>query len=195
MDYYQELGLKPTAAVEEIRQAYKLLARLVHPDGQTDPQLRAMADRQMQRLNDILATLTDEQKRKEYDSTLQVLSAPRVPVPPPDPPPVSIPRPALPHWSRPPVPEPVPLHWRSRMPEWAQTVMQYGFWIVLGTILPRLGCRPPYSRSYQPLRRLSESPISIAIIDTRVAELRQTLRIPSKYDGLRIRASRCADGL
>jgi hypothetical protein len=70
MDYYEELGLKPTATVPEIRQAYKVFARLVHPDGQPNQQIRQMAERQMTRLNEILATLTDEQARREYDAGL-----------------------------------------------------------------------------------------------------------------------------
>ncbi len=121
MDYYQELGLKPAATVEEIRQAYKLLARLVHPDAQTDPTLRAMADRQMQRLNEILATLTDGRKRHEYDSSLLVLGPPlrRVPAPP---------APAL-----------LVDDWRTRLPEWAQLAVQYWFWLALALALLCVG--------------------------------------------------------
>ncbi|HUB79457.1 MAG TPA: J domain-containing protein [Bryobacteraceae bacterium] len=72
MDYYEELGLPRTAPVQEIRQAYKVLARLVHPDGQANQQAREMAERQMKRLNQILATLTDEQARREYDARLEI---------------------------------------------------------------------------------------------------------------------------
>jgi len=50
--------------------AYKTLARLMHPDGQVDEKLRAMAERQMTRLNEILATLTDADRRREYDQKL-----------------------------------------------------------------------------------------------------------------------------
>jgi len=71
MDYYEELGLTRTATVQEIRQAYKVLARLVHPDGQVNTPVRDMAERQMKRLNQILATLTDDSARREYDATLE----------------------------------------------------------------------------------------------------------------------------
>src|SRR5208283_2925549 len=69
--YYEELGLQRTATVQEIRHAYKLLAKLVHPDGQANEPVRDMAERQMKRLNQILATLTNEQTRREYDAGLE----------------------------------------------------------------------------------------------------------------------------
>ena len=88
MNYYEELGIRQDAAIAEIRQAYKLLARLLHPDGQPDAQLKAMAECQMRRLNEILAVLTDSQKRRQYDESLG--SSPRAALewapPPPDPP-------------------------------------------------------------------------------------------------------------
>jgi len=70
MNYYEELGVERDAGVEQIHRAYRTLARLVHPDGQEDEQLRAMAGRQMARLNEILATLTDAARRREYDRRL-----------------------------------------------------------------------------------------------------------------------------
>ncbi|MGA2038128.1 MAG: DnaJ domain-containing protein [Bryobacteraceae bacterium] len=70
MNYYEELGIRQDAAIEEIRQAYKMLARLLHPDAQPDARLKAMAECQMKRLNEILATLTDSQKRRLYDESL-----------------------------------------------------------------------------------------------------------------------------
>jgi hypothetical protein len=70
MNHYEELGVGCGAPTEEIRQAYKTLVRLLHPDGQTDEKLKAMAERQMQRLNGILEVLTDPQRRREYDEGL-----------------------------------------------------------------------------------------------------------------------------
>jgi len=81
MDYYEELGLKPTATSQEIRQAYKVMARLVHPDGQADERVREMAERQMRRLNQILATLTDDHARRAYDAELALTSGSGTPVP------------------------------------------------------------------------------------------------------------------
>jgi hypothetical protein len=70
MNYYEELGLPQDARIEEIRQAYKVLARLLHPDAQPDERLKTMAEYQMRRLNGILAVLTDTRKRRQYDESL-----------------------------------------------------------------------------------------------------------------------------
>jgi curved DNA-binding protein CbpA len=70
MNYYEELGIRQDAPLEEIRQAYKLLARLLHPDGQPEARLKAMGECQMRRLNEILAILTDPMKRRQYDESL-----------------------------------------------------------------------------------------------------------------------------
>lgn len=67
MDYYEELGLSPQATPEEIRQAYRRLARLLHPDRLQDPELRRLADCQMKRLNAVYAVLSDPDKRRAYD--------------------------------------------------------------------------------------------------------------------------------
>jgi curved DNA-binding protein CbpA len=45
MNYYEELGLKPSASAEEIRQAYRELARLLHPDQHQEEGLRRAAER------------------------------------------------------------------------------------------------------------------------------------------------------
>jgi hypothetical protein len=70
MTYYEELGLRPDATPEEIRQAYRHLARLLHPDAQGDQTLRSFAERQMARLNAIHATLADPIRRQQYDASL-----------------------------------------------------------------------------------------------------------------------------
>ena len=75
MNYYDELGLAPSASVEEIRQAYKTLARLLHPDHQRDANLRKMAEVQMTRLNEVLTVLTDPAQRERYDASLRTIVA------------------------------------------------------------------------------------------------------------------------
>jgi hypothetical protein len=72
MDYYEELGLTQSATPEEIRRAYKSLVRLLHPDQHQDPTLRCLAECQMKRLNEIVAVLTDPERRKAYEANLNL---------------------------------------------------------------------------------------------------------------------------
>ena len=57
--FYDELGVAPGASPEEIRDAFRLFVRLLHPDQQTDPQLREIAEQQMRKLNRIYTVLSD----------------------------------------------------------------------------------------------------------------------------------------
>lgn len=70
MNYYEELGVSPSASIGEIRQAYKALARLLHPDQCADEKLRGLAELQMKRLNQMLAVLADPAERRRYDAAL-----------------------------------------------------------------------------------------------------------------------------
>ena len=40
MNFYEELGVPPDAPLAAIRDAYRNVARLLHPDAQTDPVLK-----------------------------------------------------------------------------------------------------------------------------------------------------------
>jgi curved DNA-binding protein CbpA len=68
--YYEELGVSPAASAEEIREAYKQLARLLHPDTQRDDRARVVAECQMKRLNALYETLTHPERRRAYDQSL-----------------------------------------------------------------------------------------------------------------------------
>lgn len=70
MNHYEELGLGCGATTEQIRLAYRNLARLLHPDQQRDEELRRLAEVQMQRLNFIHAVLADPVRRSQYDASL-----------------------------------------------------------------------------------------------------------------------------
>jgi hypothetical protein len=70
MNYYEELAVAQDASPEEIHQAYRALARVLHPDNHSDPKLKSAAERQMIRLNEILSTLTDQEKRRKYNGSL-----------------------------------------------------------------------------------------------------------------------------
>jgi curved DNA-binding protein CbpA len=71
MNYYEELGIKPDADVDEIRKAHRRLVKLMHPDQQRDPSLKQLAETQMRRLNSIVSTLLDPEQREEYDEDLR----------------------------------------------------------------------------------------------------------------------------
>ena len=64
-DYYTVLGVKPTATHEEIRRAYRELARKYHPDVAGDNTLRLF-----QEITEAHTVLGNPVKRKEYDELL-----------------------------------------------------------------------------------------------------------------------------
>ncbi|MGA7932070.1 MAG: J domain-containing protein [Kovacikia sp.] len=73
--YYGLLGVPPSASVREIRQAYRDLSKLYHPDTTSLP--AAIALRKFQDLNEAYATLSSPERRIVYD---QKIGYSRVPV-------------------------------------------------------------------------------------------------------------------
>jgi len=67
-DYYDILGLKKEAGQKEIRDTYRRLALLHHPDRNKD---RPEAAARMKEINESYAVLSDPRKRSEYDALRQ----------------------------------------------------------------------------------------------------------------------------
>ena len=68
-DYYEILGLEHDASQKQIRNAYRRLALLHHPDRNKDS---PEAAERMKEINESYAVLSDPPKRKEYDGLRQV---------------------------------------------------------------------------------------------------------------------------
>ncbi len=69
LNYYRILGVSPKATQEEIRAAYRRLAKKYHPDVNPSP----YATRRFQQIREAYEVLSDPQKRKKYDLQLYLL--------------------------------------------------------------------------------------------------------------------------
>jgi curved DNA-binding protein len=63
-DYYKVLGVERTASSDEIRKAFRKLARIYHPDVAKD---KKRAEEKFKEINEAYEVLGDAEKRKKYD--------------------------------------------------------------------------------------------------------------------------------
>lgn len=79
MTLYDDLGMAPDASQDELRRAYRGLARRLHPDLNGDPG----TEERMRRINEAWAVLGEPASRRRYDRVLRETAGPPRPEPPP----------------------------------------------------------------------------------------------------------------
>jgi curved DNA-binding protein len=80
-DYYETLGVSKTASEDEIRTAFRKLARKYHPDVAKD---KKEAEEKFKQINEAYEVLSDPEKRKKYDQLGANWNQPGGFQPPPD---------------------------------------------------------------------------------------------------------------
>jgi curved DNA-binding protein len=80
-DYYETLGVPKTASDDEIRSAFRKLARKYHPDVAKD---KKTAEEKFKEINEAYEVLSDPEKRKKYDQLGTNWNQPGGFQPPPD---------------------------------------------------------------------------------------------------------------
>jgi hypothetical protein len=76
MTYYEEFGIPSSATAQEIHKAHRRLIKILHPDLQTEPKARQLAETQTRRINRIAQILLDPVEREDYETSLLLQLAP-----------------------------------------------------------------------------------------------------------------------
>ncbi|WAL45668.1 molecular chaperone DnaJ [Rhodococcus pyridinivorans] len=71
-DFYKDLGVSPDATQDEIKKAYRKLARDLHPDANHGDE---KAEERFKAVSEANAVLSDPAKRKEYDETRRMFAS------------------------------------------------------------------------------------------------------------------------
>ncbi len=82
-DYYETLGVSKTASADEIKSAFRKLARKHHPDV-AKPKEKAAAEEKFKTINEAYEVLSDPEKRAKYDQLGADWNQPGGFQPPPD---------------------------------------------------------------------------------------------------------------
>ena len=83
-DYYETLGVDRSVSDDDLKKAYRKLARQHHPDLHTGDQQKKTAEEKFKEINEAYAVLSDPEKRAAYDELGNRYGAGQEFQPPPD---------------------------------------------------------------------------------------------------------------